>query len=84
MWGRDRRDLADERKRLLRQRRENEHSLLAFGQWLARLGVDDLGQEMILVHVRSRSLLGALAGDSWADDLGEPVSSRGVASMPSG
>src|SRR5207244_11962632 len=56
--------VADERQRLLRQGREDEHALLAFGKRLARLLIDDLGQDMVPVDVRARALLDALARDA--------------------
>ena len=67
------RPVADERHRLLGEGGEDEHAHLALAQLLAALGIDDLGQEMVLVDVRSAALLDALAGDAWPDRLGEPV-----------
>ncbi len=67
------RPVADERERLLRQRGEDEHALVALGERLARLGVDDLREEVVLVDVRARPLLHALAGDARSDDLREAV-----------
>ena len=40
------------------------------------LRVDDLGEEVILVHVRAGALLGALARHARTDDLGEPEDVR--------
>ena len=52
---------------------KHEHADLALGQLLAALGVDDLGQEVVLVDVRAVALLDALARDARADHLGEAV-----------
>ncbi len=45
--------VAQQRQRLLRQRREDELADLAVRHRLARLRVDDLDEEVILVHVRA-------------------------------
>ncbi len=70
------RPVPDQRERRLRERRHDEHALLAFGELLARIRVDDLGEEVILVHVRAGSLLDALARHAGTDDLREPVDVR--------
>ena len=46
--------------------------MLALGERLARLRIDDLGQEVILVDVRAVALFDTLAGDAGSDHLGEP------------
>ena len=56
--------VADHRHGLFRQRREHEHALRPLGQWVERVGIDDLGQEVILVDVGAGPLLVALARDA--------------------
>ena len=45
------RAVAQQRKRLFRDRREYQLTLCALGQDLAGVGVDDLGDEVVLVDV---------------------------------
>ncbi|NWG72776.1 MAG: AMP-binding protein, partial [Parvularculaceae bacterium] len=53
-------------------------SFLAVGQHAARLGIDDLGIEMILPQVQAVLGLHALVGDAGADHLGQAVDVDGV------
>ncbi len=65
--------VADGGQALRGERREHELALLALGEDLAGVGVDDLGVEVVLPDVQPALDLGALDGDARADDLGEAV-----------
>ena len=58
--------VTDEREGFLGERGDDQLAQLAFGQHLAGLGVDDLGQEVVVVQVEPRLRLDALAGHSRA------------------
>src|SRR6185312_1565579 len=64
--------VAEQRQRLLRQRREHELAELALLDGRAGRGIDGLDEEVILVHVRAALLL-ALERDARAEDLREAV-----------
>jgi len=66
------RPVADEGEALLRDRREDELALLAGGQGLRGLRVDDLHDEVVLADVEAVPL-GAFEGDAGAHELGEAV-----------
>ena len=61
--------VAQQRQRLLGQRREDELAVGAVRDGRAGLGVDDLDEEVVLLHVQAVARLGALGGDARADDL---------------
>ena len=65
--------VAQQRHRLLRQRREDELADLAVRQRLSRVRVDDLDEEVVLVHVRAVPPLRALGRDARPHHLGEAV-----------
>jgi hypothetical protein len=65
--------VAQQRQRLLRQRREDELADGFVRERLARLRIDDLDQEVVLVHVSAGPRLGALGRDAGAHHLREAV-----------
>ena len=65
--------VAQQRQRLLGQRREDELAVGAVRDEAAGLGVDDLDEEVVLLHVQAVARLRALGGDARADDLAQPV-----------
>ena len=65
--------VAQEWHRLLRERCEDELTLLPFSQRCARCGVDHLDDEVILVHVQSVPRLNAFRRDAWTAHLRQPV-----------
>ena len=65
--------VAQKRQRLLRQRREDELADLTVRQRLTGRRIDDLDQEVILVHVRAVPRLGAFGGDARPHHLREAV-----------
>ncbi len=70
--------IAEQRHRLLLERREDELAFGALGERGARLGVDDLDEEVILVHVEAVAHLEALRRDARPAHLGEPVEVHGA------
>ena len=66
------RTVADHREGFLRDAREDQLSLFAVGQHFARLRVDYLGNEVVLVDVHAR-LLAALIRDAGARQFREAV-----------
>ena len=67
------RAVAQQRHRLLRQRREHELAVDAVRQHLAGRRVDDLDEEVVLHDVEAVARFGAFAGDAGADDLAQAV-----------
>ena len=65
--------VAQQRERLLRERREHELADLAVGNRRAGLGIDRLDEEVVLVDVRAAQPFEALGRYAGADDLREPV-----------
>ena len=65
--------VAQQRHRLLGQGGEDELAPLPRPERAARVGVDDLDQEVVLVDVEAGLGLDALAGHAGADDLREAV-----------
>ena len=61
--------VAQQRQRLLGQRREDELAVGAVRDVAAGLGVDDLDEEVVLLHVQAVARLRALGRDARADDL---------------
>ena len=67
------RAVAQEGHRLLRERREDELALFALWQDRARLRIDHLDDEVVLVHVQAVARLDALRRDTRAAHLRESV-----------
>ena len=70
--------VADDRQRLLRQRREHQLADLSVGEHLAADRVDHLGIEMVLPDVQAVLGLDALLRDAGTHDLRESVDVDGV------
>ncbi len=73
--------VAQDRERLLGERRDDELALLAVLERLPGRRVDDLEEQMVLVDVQAAGAL-ALTGDAWAHHLGEPVVVGGADAEP--
>ena len=70
--------VAQDGKRLLRQRRQDELAALSGRDGSARLRIDDLGEEVVVEDVQRALRLAALGGDAGADHLREAVDVAGV------
>src|SRR5690606_32642296 len=69
---------AHQRQRLLGEGGDDEHALLAVGQRLRGLWIEDLRVEMVFPDVAAVALADALVGHTGADDLGEAVDVGGL------
>jgi hypothetical protein len=65
--------VAEQRHRLLDEGREDELALDVLVERRARLGIDDLDEEVVLVHVEAVAYLEALGRHARAAHLRQPV-----------
>ena len=71
------RAVADQRQSLLSDTGKDQLAVLPIGQRLQRIGIDDLGIEIILTDVQAVLQL-AIIGDTGAGDLGQAVNIVGT------